>query len=178
MSLPLTRTCVNRILLEKLMVTQVVKKFVIFYGTRMLIIVLTAARYLALFWTGWNQSTPTRSTSLRPTLTLFFHLLLLHPRVHFLSWSPTKICIHFSRLLQTCRVPHPSPYMNTIITYNKKQQSLYNFLYSHIRSTSSFLGSHILLGTSFSRNSKSSIKFLKEFKFWSEVANIFFHVTP
>jgi len=56
--------------LEKLTVTQLVKKFPAFYGTRMLSIVFTRTRYWPLSWARWIQFTPYHPTSI---LVLSFH---------------------------------------------------------------------------------------------------------
>jgi hypothetical protein len=44
-------------LLEKLIVTQLVKKFLVFYGTRRFITVFTRARHWSLYHATWIQST-------------------------------------------------------------------------------------------------------------------------
>jgi len=53
----------NRALLEKLTVSQLVKKFSAFYGTRRFITALTSIRPLSLSWASSIQSIPTHSTS-------------------------------------------------------------------------------------------------------------------
>jgi hypothetical protein len=47
----------NRLLLEKLTVTYLVKKFPAFYGTRRFIIMFTRARHWFVSWARWIQST-------------------------------------------------------------------------------------------------------------------------
>jgi hypothetical protein len=57
----------SRVLLEKLIATQLVKKLSAFYGTRMYITVFTIARRWTLSWARWIQSTPSRHIYLMPT---------------------------------------------------------------------------------------------------------------
>jgi len=51
-------------LLEKLTVTQLVKKLPAFYGSRRFITVSARARHWSLFWTKWIQFTPSHTTYL------------------------------------------------------------------------------------------------------------------
>jgi len=60
----------NRILLEKLTGSQLVKKFPAFYGTRRFITAFTSARHLSLSWTRSIQSIPPHPTSCRSILIL------------------------------------------------------------------------------------------------------------
>jgi hypothetical protein len=60
----------SRFFLEKLTVTQLVKKFSAFYGTRRFITVFTTARHWSLSWARWTQSTPSHPIPLRSTLIL------------------------------------------------------------------------------------------------------------
>jgi hypothetical protein len=55
----------SRVLVEKLTVTQLVKIFPTFYGTRRFIIVFTRARHWSLSWARWIQSAPSHHISLR-----------------------------------------------------------------------------------------------------------------
>jgi len=66
----------SRTLLEKLRVTQLVKKFPAFYGTRRFITVFTTIRHWFLSSANWIQSTPSHPVHLRSILILPFHLLL------------------------------------------------------------------------------------------------------
>jgi hypothetical protein len=50
-----------RVLLEKLAVSQQVKKFLTFYRTRRFSTTLTTARHLFLYWARWIQSKPPSS---------------------------------------------------------------------------------------------------------------------
>jgi len=58
----------NRVLLEKLTVSQLVKKFPAFYGTRRFITAFTSARHLSLSWAWSIQSTSPHPTYWRSTL--------------------------------------------------------------------------------------------------------------
>ena len=97
----------NRVLLEKLIGFQLVKKFPAFYGTRRFINAFTSARHLSLSWVSSIQSMSPYPTSSKSILILSSHLRLgllsgLFPRV-----SPQKPCIQLSSP-HTCYMPHPS----------------------------------------------------------------------
>jgi hypothetical protein len=62
-----TLTPCSRVL-EKLTVTQLVKKLPAFYGTRMSITVFITARHWSLSWVRWIQSIPSNLISLRSIL--------------------------------------------------------------------------------------------------------------
>jgi hypothetical protein len=66
----------SRVLLEKLIVFQLVKKYPEFYWSRKFIIVFTTARHRFLTWARCIQSTPSHQISPRFILILFFHLSL------------------------------------------------------------------------------------------------------
>ena len=66
----------KRILLVKLIRSQLVKKFPAFYGTRRLITVFTSDRHLSIYCASSIQSTPLHSTSWRSILILSSHLRL------------------------------------------------------------------------------------------------------
>ena len=70
-----------RVLLEKLTVLQLVKKFPAFHGTRRFITALTSVRHLSLSWTSPNQSIYSRPTSWSSILILSTHLGLVSPVV-------------------------------------------------------------------------------------------------
>ena len=80
----------NKVLLEKLTGSQLVKKFPAFYGTRSSITVFTSARHLSLSWTSSIQSTPPHPTSWRSILILASHLHLGLSSGLFLSEFPIK----------------------------------------------------------------------------------------
>jgi len=71
--------------LQKLTVSQLVKKFATFYGTRRFITAFTSARHLSLFWVSSIQSIPPHPTSWRSILMLFSHLRLGLPSALFPS---------------------------------------------------------------------------------------------
>lgn len=84
------------ILLYKLTVLELVKKFTIFYWTRRFNTAFTKGHHLLLIWSKLSQSTPSHSHSLRSiyyyhsTYACGFHVISL------LQVPPPKSCIHFS----------------------------------------------------------------------------------
>jgi len=66
----------RRVLLEKLTVLQLVKKFPAFHGTRRFITALTSVRHLSLSWASPIQSIYSHPTSWRSILILSTHLRL------------------------------------------------------------------------------------------------------
>jgi hypothetical protein len=84
-------TAWSRVLLEKLTVAQLVKKFSALYGTRCFITVFTTARHCPLSWARWIQSTPSHPVSVRSILILYFHLRLYLPIGLFPLGFSTKI---------------------------------------------------------------------------------------
>jgi hypothetical protein len=66
----------SSVLLEKLTSSQLIKKFLAFYGTRRFNIAFTSARHLSLSWARSIQSMPPHPTSWRSSLILSS---LLHP---------------------------------------------------------------------------------------------------
>ena len=80
----------SRVLLEKLIVSQLVKKFPAFYWTRRFITAFTGPRHLSLSWASSIQSIPPQPTSWRPILILSSHLRLGLPSGLFPSGFLTK----------------------------------------------------------------------------------------
>jgi len=80
----------SRVLLEKLTGSQLVKKFLTFYGTRRFITAFTSARHLHLYWASSIQSIPLHPNSRRSILIFSSHLHLGLPVGFFSSDVPTK----------------------------------------------------------------------------------------
>ena len=99
MLLILTPWC--RILLEKLIGSQLVKKFPAFYGTRRFITSFKSTHHLSLSWASSFQSILPRPSSWRTNLILSYHLRLGLPSGLFLSGFPTKTL--YTTLLFTIR---------------------------------------------------------------------------
>ena len=89
-----------RVLLEKLPVLQLVKKFPAFHGTRRFITALTSIRHLSLSWASPIQSIYPHPTSWRSVLILSSYLRLGLPSGLLPSGFPTK----------TLYTPSPNPF--------------------------------------------------------------------
>ena len=95
------------VLLEKLTVSQLVKKFPEFYATIMFITAFTTARHLSLSWASSIQSIPPHPTSWRSILILSSHLHLRLLSGLFPSGFPTKT-VYTLLLLHSCYMARPS----------------------------------------------------------------------
>jgi len=91
----------SRVFPEKLICSQLVKKFPTFYGTRKSITAFTSARHLSLSWARSIQSMPYHSTSWRSTLILFSHLSLGLPSSLFPSF-PHQNTVCATPIPHTC----------------------------------------------------------------------------
>ena len=111
----------SRVLLEKLIILWLVKKFPAFYGTQRFITKFSSARHLSLSWASLIQSVPPHPTSWRSVLILSSHLRLGLPSGLFPSGFPTK----------TLYMPLPSP-MHAICPAHLKSLCL-SCIFSNIR---------------------------------------------
>ena len=125
----------SRVLLEKLIGSQLVKKFPAFYGTA-----LTSAHHLSPSWARSIQSMPSHPTSWRSILILSSHLRLVILRIHL---SPVRTTFP-AHLILLDLISWTVVYKE----YRSLNSSLYSFL--HYPITSSPLGPNILLSTLFS----------------------------
>ena len=96
------------VLLEKLTVFQLVKKFLAFYGTRRFITAFTSAHHLSLSCASSIQSTPTTFHFLKIRLNIILPSTPGSPK-----WSPSFRCPHqnpvyASPLPHTRYIPRPS----------------------------------------------------------------------
>ena len=137
----------SRVLLKKLTVPHLVKKFHAFYGNRRFITAFTKARHLSLYWTRSNQSMSPHPISWRSILILSSHLRLDLPSGLFPSGFPTKIL--YVPLLPLIRATCPTHLiLLDLMTrkifedkYISQSSSLCSFLHSPV--TSSRLGTNI-----------------------------------
>ena len=142
-----------RVLLEKLIGSQLVKKFPTFHGTRRFITAFTNARHLSLSWARSIQSMPSHPASWKFTLILSSHRRLDLPSGSLPQVSPPKPCICHSSP-NTCYITRPSHSSDFIIRtmlgegYRSLSCSLCSSL--HYPVVLSFLGPNILLNTQFS----------------------------
>jgi len=96
----------SRVLLDKLTGFQLVKKFLVFYGTRRFITAFTSARHLSLSWASSIQSILPYPTSWRSILILSSHLSLGLPNGLFPLGFPTKTL--YTPLLSPTRATCPA----------------------------------------------------------------------
>jgi len=139
----------SRVLLEKLTVSQLVKKFPAFYTTRRFITAVTNARHLSLSRASSIQSTPSRPTSWKSILILCSHLCQGLPSglfpSGFLHKNPVYTSPHPVRA--TCPTHLILLDFITRIIFGEQcrslSYSLRNFFHSPL--TSSLLGLHSFL---------------------------------
>ena len=133
---------------------QLVKKFPIFYGTRMFITAFKCSRHLSLSWASSIQSITSHSISWRTILILSSHLHLVLPNGIFPSGFPNKT--PYTPLLSPKRAICPAHHIlldfitRKIVVegYRSLSSSLCSFI--HFLVTPSLLGPNILLNTVFS----------------------------
>ena len=143
-----------RVLLEKLIGLQLVKKFLAFHETRRFITALTSVRHLSLSWASPIQSIYPHPTSWRSILILSTHLRLRSPHWSSSLRFPHQEPIHplSSPIRATC--PTHLIFLDFITRtilgeeYKSLGSSLCNLLHSPV--TSSLLGPNILHNTMFS----------------------------
>jgi hypothetical protein len=139
----------SRVLLEKLIVTQLVKKIPVFYGIRRFITVYTRSRLWSLSWARCIQFTPSSPIFRRSILILSFHLHLGLPSGLFPSGYPTTILYTF--LISFTRATWSARFiildLITLITFGKAYKLWSSPLCSILQPpvTSSLLGPNILL---------------------------------
>jgi len=143
-----------RVLLEKLIGLQLVKKFPAFHGSRRFITALTSVRHLPLSRSIPIQSIYPHPTSWRSSLTLSTHLRLGLRSGLLPSGFPTKTL--YTPLYSPIRATCPAHLIlldfisRTVLgeEYKSFSSSVCNLLHSPV--TSSLLGPNILLNTMFS----------------------------
>ena len=144
----------SRVLPQKPISLQPVKKFPTFYGTQWFITASTRARHLPISWATSTQSIPAHHTSWKQIFILSFHPCLGLPSGFFPTYFPTKIM--FTLLLSPIRATWASHLIlpDLIIwmifgeEYRLLSSSLCSFL--HSPATLPSLDPNIFLSTLFS----------------------------
>ena len=144
----------RRVLLKKLTVPQLVKKFPVFCGTQWCISAFTRAHQLSLTWTRSIQSMPSQPVSSWSILILYSHLQPGLPNGLFPSGFLTKT-LHAPLLYPICVTCPTNPILLDLITwiifgkeYKPWSSSLCSFLQCPVNS--SHLDVNIFLSTLFS----------------------------
>jgi hypothetical protein len=97
----------SRVLLEKLTVLELVKKFPAFYGTLRFLTALTSAQHLSLSWASQIQSSRPHPTSWRAIL-IILPSAPGSPQRSLSLRFPHQNPVHTSPLPHTCYMPRPS----------------------------------------------------------------------
>jgi len=100
---------------QKQVLTQLVKKFPSFYGTRRFITVFARSNHWSLSWARYIHSTTSHPISLRPILILSSHLRLVFRLVSSLQVFQPEFWMHFSSLSCAPRALHPLTFLDLII---------------------------------------------------------------
>ena len=101
-------TPLSKVLLEKLVGLQLVKKFPAFHGTRRFITAFTSFRHPSLSWPSPIQSPYPQPTSWRSILILSTHLRLGFPQRSLSHRFPNQDPIRHPLLPHTTHMPRPS----------------------------------------------------------------------
>ena len=143
----------SRVLLEKLIVPQQIKKFPATYGNQRFITTFTSARHLSLSWARSIQSIPSHPTSWRSILILSYHLCRGIPSGLFPSEFPTTT-LYTPSLSPIHATWPPISFFSIFITrkifvkqYWSLKSSLCSFLHSPV--TLSLFGPNTSLTTLF-----------------------------
>ena len=151
----------NRVLIENLTSSQLVKKFPAFYGIWRPITAFPSDSHLSLSWATLIQSMPLHPTSWRSIIILSSHLQLHLPSVLYPSGFPTKFLYTPlpSPICTTCSAHLILDFITRIILGEEYRSlsSLCSFL--HYPDTSSLLGQNTFCSILFSntRSLRSSL---------------------
>jgi hypothetical protein len=139
----------SRVLLEKLIVTQLIKKFLAFFWKPK----FRHRVHKSPSWAKCIQSTTSHTIYLRSILMLSYHLRLGLRSGFFPSWLPAKIFYAFliSPIRGTCPAHHSLLDLIMLIIFGEAHKLFSSSLYSLLQplTTFSLLGPNALLNTLF-----------------------------